>query len=79
MDDNLKKLANDTELEDLKARIEIEEGGKANTRDDDTEGWVDELDILTDEEHAELNEHLRPLHLLLAKVSQILDGEDDLP
>ena len=37
--------------------------------DDDVEGWVDELETLTKDKHMELDAHLEPLQLMLAKVS----------
>jgi hypothetical protein len=67
LDDELKQLGEDLELEDLQTRHELGEGGEGA---DGAEGWVDELDFLTDEECTELAKHLKPLRLMLAKVRQ---------
>ena len=60
----LAQLAEDTELEDLKF-FKLEDGeGK-----DDIEGWGNELEYLMADEHTALDKLIKPLHLLLAKVS----------
>ena len=64
LDDKLVQLAEDTELEDLEF-FKLEDGeGK-----DDIEGWGNELEYLMADEHTALDKLIKPLHLLLAKVS----------
>lgn len=69
MVENLKKLAEDIDLEHLQTRIK---SGDGQDDQDNVEEWVNEMELLTDKEWAVLEQHLRPLHLILAKVSQHL-------
>ena len=68
-DDKLRKLAEDVDLEDLQIKIT---NGEGQDNQDNIEGWVNEMEFLMDNEHAELEQHLRPLHLILAKVSHCM-------
>ncbi|KAG9308923.1 hypothetical protein JVU11DRAFT_11384 [Chiua virens] len=38
---------------------------------DDVEGWVNEVELLTDEKQAGLEWHLRLLHLILVKIHKL--------
>ena len=43
---------------------------KDNEENDDEEGWVDEMALLSEEERAALCEKVGPVHLVLVKVSE---------
>jgi hypothetical protein len=47
----------------------IEFDGDGDCEDDNVEGWVDERELMTEEELEELDESVEPLRLLLMKVS----------
>ena len=66
---NIEKLQ--TRLDAYQTRSEAGDGAgeTGDLMDDDIEGWVDELEGLTKDEHAELDAYLEPLRLMLAKVS----------
>ena len=66
MDDELRKLAEDIDFEDFQTRTE---NGDGQDNRDNVEEWVNEVELLTEEEQAELEWHLRPLRLILTKVS----------
>jgi hypothetical protein len=40
--------------------------------DDNTEGWVDEVELLSEEERVALDESLTPIRIVIAKVSIFL-------
>ena len=40
-----------------------------DAEDDNIEGWVDERALMTEEEVAELDDSVAPIHLLLTKVT----------
>lgn len=64
--EELAKLSSELELEENLSRGSDGENGE----DDDSEdGWEDENAMLTDEEQAELNETVKPVRLMLVKVS----------
>ena len=44
------------------------EQSAGDDEDDNTEGWVDESGSMTDNEHAELEEHIHLLRMILVKV-----------
>ena len=78
MADVLKELGDGSDIEELQtrlnayqARYEARDSAREarDLMDDDIEGWVNELETLTENEHAELDAHLEPLRLMLAKVS----------
>lgn len=75
LDDELKRLEEDIALDNYQTGGEFGEDEEV----DKTEGLVNELDFLTDNECAELMEHLKLLHLMLAKVSKIRDLKDHIP
>jgi hypothetical protein len=56
-------------LLDLTKRCDIEGNELDDKPADDNKGWVDERDTLTAEELEELNESVRPMRLILVKVS----------
>lgn len=68
-DKELKELVEDVDLEDLETRLA---NGEGEDNRDNTDGWVNELEFLTDDERAELEQHLRPLRVILAKVSHTI-------
>lgn len=65
-DPELAKLTTDIEIEDT--RTADEDSNKDTESEDDEEGWVDELNLLEEEEHEQLMDSIRPLKLVLAKV-----------
>jgi hypothetical protein len=64
-------LANCKDLEDTEAGGELDEAGIDDDDDvlDGEDGWCDERELLTAEEHEELNVSVRPVRLILVKVS----------
>lgn len=53
----------------------IAEGGDGDpVNNDDAEGWIDEIPLLTAEECADLENWLRPIRLALTKVSFNLEA-----
>lgn len=63
----LLKLAREIELEE---EITASRGGEEDAMDDDNdEGWVDERDEMTEAELRKLAESVKPVRLLLSKVS----------
>jgi len=68
----------ETELFDLAAGIDMEmvtvaevgAGDKDDEENDNVEGWVDEMVLLSDEEQAALHENVGPVRLVLVKVSK---------
>ena len=63
----LAKLSSELELEELLSRGM--EGENDDNSDDNSDGWVDENATLTDDERAELDETVKPVRLMLVKVS----------
>jgi hypothetical protein len=59
-------LADDAELIELSEEID----GDASADCDDDEGWVDEVELLEDDERDALEKDIRPVKLALVKVSQ---------
>lgn len=77
----LVELAKNIELEDLETRADISAGDGDDLGDDgdeftavanSVEGWVDECASLSPVERAELDKSVRPLRLLLTKVTVYL-------
>jgi hypothetical protein len=68
--DSILDEAND-ELHNLARNIENEELilQQDGSTDDSVEGWVDEREEMTAEEREKLDESVRPLHLMLTKVT----------
>ena len=62
----LLKLAKGIEQEELVTREML---GPDEDLDDNLDGWVDEVELLTDEEKAELEVSIVPVRLLIVKVS----------
>jgi hypothetical protein len=58
---------NDEEMDD--GDLELED----DTDDDDVEGWVNEYEEMTEEDREKLDENIRPVKLVLAKVSLGID------
>lgn len=77
--DELQDLAGDQELEeqqtvDAIARRQINgQDGEEEEEDDDIEGWIDEMELLSPAERAGLEESIRPVKLVLVKVSCRID------
>jgi CO/xanthine dehydrogenase Mo-binding subunit len=70
----LEKLAEGIELEEEEVRLAGQEDGN----DDNVEGWSDEMDLLTDEERAELEEGILPVRMVIVKVSTIAPFDEGL-
>jgi hypothetical protein len=68
----LAKLSSELELEEHLSRGMEGENDDDSLADDDSDGWVDENATLTDEERAELDETVKPVRLMLVKVSLFL-------
>jgi hypothetical protein len=67
----LQKLAQVLELDEVQTRLERTK--QANDEEaDDLEGWVDEVDQLSEEEQEQLSESVRPVRLVLVKVTRIV-------
>ncbi|KIK91090.1 hypothetical protein PAXRUDRAFT_13973 [Paxillus rubicundulus Ve08.2h10] len=66
LDDELDNLTKDLDLED--SLTQEEDPNMDAEIDDNEEGWVDEIILLADEEHAELQGNIAPIHLALAKL-----------
>ena len=78
LDGALKALGKESNIEELQTRLDAYQtrseagdgaGETGDLMDDDVEGWVNELEGLTEDEHAELDAYLEPLQLMLAEVS----------
>jgi hypothetical protein len=68
----LLKLAGDIEEEEWRTICDSARGENGDEiEDDDVEGWVDERDLMGENELEELDEALRPVRFLLTKVSII--------
>ena len=63
------KTLGETDLEEYLTRTEMGADTNGDLEDDDMNGWINELEFLTDEELAELDDYLKPLRVMLAKVS----------
>jgi hypothetical protein len=66
----LLNLATDLEIEELTTAQENDDDDGEIEQDDDLEGWVDEVAALTPEEHEMLEDDIRPVKMMLVKVSQ---------
>jgi hypothetical protein len=71
----LQRLAEGEDLEDEETLNELRkkerEDKEGESQDDDTDGWVDEMDELDEVEREELRENIRPVRLVLVKVSEV--------
>jgi hypothetical protein len=65
-DKELDELTRDIDIEDTRTADEDPNKGIDNV--DNDEGWVDELQLLEEEEREQLTESIRPLKLVLVKV-----------
>jgi hypothetical protein len=79
--DKIQNLAGDQDLEEQQTHEGISQR-KTNGQgaeeededdDDDIEGWIDEMELLSPAEHAGLEESIRPVKLVLVKVSWGID------
>lgn len=62
----LLELAAGTDMEEM---VTVAEGGLGDGKDaDDVEGWVNEMDLLSEEESEELRKSIQPVRLVLVKV-----------
>ena len=69
-DQELVDLAEELNGEEVDDRdLEVED----DTEDDDMEGWVDEYEQMTEEDREDLDESIRPVKLVLAKMSLGID------
>jgi hypothetical protein len=66
---DLRALADGVDVEDYEMVGTI---GKDPEKDDDTDGWVDEITLLSVQEKAELENNIRPVRFALTKVSKNL-------
>lgn len=48
--------------------IEPQTGADDELKDDDMDGWVDDVDLLSDDERKELDVHVRPVKFMITKV-----------
>lgn len=79
--DEIQNLAGDQDLEEQQTREGIsqrqtnEQGAEEEDEDedDDIEGWIDEMELLSPAERAGLEESIRPVKLVLVKVSWGID------
>ena len=67
-DVSLLALAKDIETEELTAAQEKDDGDGEAEEDDQVDDWVDEVEALTLEEHADLEESIWPVKRTLIKV-----------
>jgi hypothetical protein len=65
----LRALADKVDIEDYEMMDTI---SKDPEQDDNTEGWIDEIVLLSAQEKAELENDIRPIRFVLAKVSKDL-------
>jgi hypothetical protein len=65
----LAKLAAESELEELMLCGSPGNENEEEDEDDNTDGWVNKKALLLDEEHKELSESVKPVQLMLVKVS----------
>jgi len=65
----LLKLAGDIDLEE---RITASASDDEEAADDDEEGWVDELEDMTEDDLKELAASMQPVRLLLTKVTLLI-------
>ena len=63
------KTLEETDLEEYLTQTEMGADTDRDLEDDNMNEWINELEFLTDEELAELDDYLKPLHMMLAKVS----------
>lgn len=70
-DQELQEMVQDLEEEAAIASAGAQdvEGGDDEAADDDVDGWVDEVTLLSDKECADLQNSIRPVKLVLAKVN----------
>lgn len=68
-DRELLELAGDIDEEERITQQENDTDDDAILDDDDDEGWVDEVEELSEAERAALKESIRPVRLVLVKVS----------
>ena len=59
------------EMLSFAGNIELE-GEEGRDEDDNVEGWIDEHELMTEEELEKLDDSVEPLRLLLTKVSKLL-------
>jgi hypothetical protein len=63
-------LVEGIELEEIETRFKAKDGEQ--DEDDNDKGWVDEIELLSIEERGQLDAELRPIHVVIAKVSYSL-------
>jgi hypothetical protein len=66
----LLELAAGIDMEEMVTVAEAGAGDKDDDENDDVEGWVDEMALLSEEERAALHENVGPVRLVLVKVSE---------
>jgi len=61
----------DDEPAELDIDMDGEESGESDSPVDDTDGLVDEMELLTSDERKKLQANIRPVKLVLVKVSTL--------
>ena len=69
---SLLALAENLEEEELIVEQENDSDDGDSKDDDNLDGWVDEVEALTLEEHEDLNESIQPVKRMLVKVTKVL-------
>jgi hypothetical protein len=65
----LQELAEGIDIEDKQTQDEWEGPDEEGDKGDNIEGWVDEVAHLSVADHTELEENIKPVRLVLVKVS----------
>jgi hypothetical protein len=68
-EEELHALAEGIDLEDQQMQREQEDADDADDADDNNDGWIDERNALSTEDHEALDASVRPVKLVLVKVS----------
>ena len=73
LDDSLLEMARDLDNEELQAQsiTKDEDDVEDDVEDDNTEGWIDERELMTVSEKEKLEKSVAPLRLMLTKVCEI--------
>jgi hypothetical protein len=66
IDAELLDLARDIEIEEVQTRLDE---SREDVEEDNVDGWIDEVERMSEEEHSNLAEKIRPVRMVLVKVS----------